>query len=109
MPVDLMFIRTKEGAMNRSGLLLVPCTTDDQLSEIMQMHRGHSAFIADPRVYGVEYEKPVQAYPEVAVFGTPLDPLCLLNPGRLRGRRRRERIMVDAASGEVRWTMLSRE
>ena len=106
--VHLEFIRTKEGAMNCSGLPLIRYTTDERLEEIMQIHRDHGVFIADPHVYIVEDGKQGQVNPDVVATKMRFDPLGLLNPGKLRGWGQREQIMADAASGKVRLTTLPR-
>jgi FAD/FMN-containing dehydrogenase len=54
VPMHLEFIRTKEGAMNCSGLQLVRFTTEQRLDQIMQLHREHGVYIANPHVYCVE-------------------------------------------------------
>ncbi|MFZ4651756.1 MAG: FAD-binding oxidoreductase [Rubrivivax sp.] len=99
--VHLEFIRTKEGAMNCSGLQLVRYTSDERLNEIMQIHRDHGVYIANPHVYIVEDGKQGQVNPDVVATKMRFDPLGLLNPGKLRGWDERERIMADAAAGRV--------
>ena len=39
--VHLEFIRTKEGAMNCSGLQLIRYSSDERLNQIMQIYREH--------------------------------------------------------------------
>lgn len=99
--VHLEFIRTKEGAMNCSGLQLVRYTTDARLNEIMQIHREHGVYIANPHVYIVEDGKQGQVNPDVVATKLRFDPLGLLNPGKLRGWDQREQIMADAAAGKL--------
>ena len=99
--VHLEFIRTKEGAMNCSGLQLVRYTTDERLNQIMQIHRDHGVYIANPHVYIVEDGKQGQVNPDVVATKMRFDPAGLLNPGKLRGWEMREQIMADAASGKV--------
>ncbi len=99
--VHLEFIRTKEGAMNCSGLQLVRYTTDARLNEIMQIHREHGVYIANPHVYIVEDGKQGQVNPDVVATKLRFDPLGLLNPGKLRGWEQREQIMADAAAGRL--------
>lgn len=106
--VHLEFIRTKEGAMNCSGLQLIRYTTDARLNEIMQIHRDHGVYIANPHVYIVEDGKQGQVNPDIVATKMRFDPLGLLNPGKLRGWGQREQIMADAASGKVRLTTLPR-
>ena len=104
--VHLEFIRTKEGAMNCSGLQLVRYSTDERLNEIMQIHRDHGVYIANPHVYIVEDGKQGQVNPDVVATKMRFDPLGLLNPGKLRGWAMREQIMADAAAGRVKLSTL---
>jgi hypothetical protein len=106
--VHLEFIRTKEGPMNCSGLQLIRYTTDERLNEIMQIHRDHGVFIANPHVYIVEDGKQGQVNPDIVATKLRFDPLGLLNPGKLRGWGQREQIMADAAVGKVRLATLPR-
>ncbi|MBN8491199.1 MAG: FAD-binding oxidoreductase [Burkholderiales bacterium] len=106
--VHLEFIRTKEGAMNCSGLQLVRYSTDERLNEIMQIHRDHGVYIANPHVYMVEDGKQGQVNPDVVATKMRFDPMGLLNPGKLRGWAQRDQIMADAASGKVSLTTLPR-
>jgi FAD/FMN-containing dehydrogenase len=106
--VHLEFIRTKEGAMNCSGLQLVRYTTDERLNEIMQIHRDHGVYIANPHVYIVEDGKQGQVNPDVVATKLRFDPQGLLNPGKLRGWDLREQVMADAAAGRVSLATLPR-
>jgi FAD/FMN-containing dehydrogenase len=106
--VHLEFIRTKEGAMNCSGLQLVRYRSDERLNQIMQLHREHGVYIANPHVYIVEDGKQGQVNPDVVATKMRFDPLGLLNPGKLRGWEQRESIMADVAAGRVSLTTLPR-
>jgi FAD/FMN-containing dehydrogenase len=106
--VHLEFIRTKEGAMNCSGLQLVRYRDDERLDEIMRIHRDHGVFIANPHVYIVEDGKQGQVNPDVVATKMRFDPAGLLNPGKLRGWEVREQIMADAAAGRVSLATLPR-
>jgi FAD/FMN-containing dehydrogenase len=97
----LEFIRTKEGAMTCSGLQLVRYRSDERLDEIMQIHREHGVYIANPHVYIVEDGKQGQVNPDVVATKARFDPLGLLNPGKLRGWAERDQILADAAAGRV--------
>lgn len=99
--VHLEFIRTKEGAMNCSGLQLIRYSTEARLNEIMQIHRDHGVYIANPHVFIVEDGKQGQVNPDVVAAKMRFDPAGLLNPGKLRGWDQREAIMADAASGRI--------
>jgi len=93
----LEFIRTKEGALNCSGLQLVRYATDERLNQVMQIHRDHGVAINNPHVYIVEDGKQGQVNPAVVAMKQRLDPAGLLNPGKLRGWDERERLAADAA------------
>jgi len=99
--VHLEFIRTKEGAMNCSGLQLVRYQSDERLNQVMQIHRDHGVYIANPHVYTVEDGKQGQVNPDVVATKMRFDPAGLLNPGKLRGWEQREQIMADVAAGKV--------
>ena len=99
--VHLEFIRTKEGAMNCSGLQLVRYQSDERLNQVMQIHRDHGVYIANPHVYIVEDGKQGQVNPDVVATKMRFDPAGLLNPGKLRGWEQREQIMADVAAGKV--------
>ncbi|MCW5613286.1 MAG: FAD-binding oxidoreductase [Rubrivivax sp.] len=106
--VHLEFIRTKEGAMNCSGLQLVRYRSDERLDEIMQIHRDHGVYIANPHVWMVEDGKQGQVNPDIVATKLRFDPQGLLNPGKLRGWAERDRIMADAAAGRVSLATLPR-
>ncbi len=97
----LEFIRTKEGAMTCSGLQLVRYRSDERLDEVMQIHREHGVYIANPHVWVVEDGKQGQVNPDVVATKMRFDPMGLLNPGKLRGWAERERIAADVAAGRV--------
>jgi hypothetical protein len=97
--VHLEFIRTKEGAMNCSGLQLVRYTSDERLAEIMQLHRDEGVYIANPHVFIVEDGKQGQVNPEVVAAKARFDPQGLLNPGKLRGWEQRHQLRADALAG----------
>jgi FAD/FMN-containing dehydrogenase len=106
--VHLEWIRTKEGAMNCSGLQLVRYSSEARLNEIMQIHRDAGVYIANPHVYVVEDGKQGQVNPDVVATKMRFDPAGLLNPGKLRGWEQRESIMADAAAGRVSLATLPR-
>ncbi len=108
MHTHLEFIRTKEGAMTCSGLQLVRYSSDARLNEVMQLHRDHGVYIANPHVYIVEDGKQGQVNPDIVAAKMRFDPMGLLNPGKLRGWEQRERIMADAAAGKVSLATLPR-
>ncbi len=99
--VHLEFIRSKEGAMNCSGLQLVRYASDERLNQVMQIHREHGVYIANPHVYIVEDGKQGQVNPDVVATKLRFDPAGLLNPGKLRGWEQRAQIMADVAAGKV--------
>jgi FAD/FMN-containing dehydrogenase len=106
--VHLEFIRTKEGAMTCSGLQLVRFSSEERLDRIMQIHREHGVYIANPHVYIVEDGKQGEVNPDVVATKQRFDPAGLLNPGKLRGWEQREQIMADVAAGKVSLATLPR-
>lgn len=106
--VHLEFIRTKEGEMTCSGLQMVRYSSDERLDAIMQIHRDHGVYIANPHVWRVEDGKQGQVNPDVVAAKLRLDPAGLLNPGKLRGWDQRDQIMADAAAGRVSLATLPR-
>ncbi|NBQ87383.1 MAG: FAD-binding oxidoreductase [Betaproteobacteria bacterium] len=83
--MHLEFLRTKEGAFNCSGLQLIRYSSEDRLNEIMQIYRDHGVQINNPHVYIVEDGKQNnQLDPAVLAMKQRLDPMGLLNPGKLR-------------------------
>ena len=108
VPVHLEFIRTKEGAMTCSGLQLVRYSSDERLNQIMQIHREHGVYIANPHVWRVEDGKQGQINADVVATKMRFDPAGLLNPGKLRGWEQREAVMADAAAGRISLSTLPR-
>ena len=96
--VHLEFIRTKEGAMNCSGLQLVRYSSDERLEQIMQLHRDHGVYIANPHVFIVEDGKQGKVNPDVVAMKRRFDPAGLLNPGKLRGWDERDRLGEGGAA-----------
>lgn len=83
--MHLEFLRTKDGAFNCSGLQLIRYSTEARLNGIMQIYRDHGVQINNPHVYVVEDGKQNnQLDPGVVAMKRRLDPLGLLNPGKLR-------------------------
>jgi FAD/FMN-containing dehydrogenase len=91
--VHLEFIRTKEGAMTCSGLQLVRYQNDERLNQVMQIHRDHGVYIANPHVYIVEDGKQGQVNADVVATKQRFDPAGLLNPGKLRGWEQRDQLL----------------
>jgi FAD/FMN-containing dehydrogenase len=84
VPTHVEFIRNKEGLMTCSGLQLIRYSTEARLNEIMQIHRDHGVYIANPHVYIVEDGKQGSVNPAVVATKARFDPAGLLNPGKLR-------------------------
>jgi FAD/FMN-containing dehydrogenase len=106
--VHLEFIRTKEGAMNCSGLQLVRYASDERLNQIMQIHREHGVYIANPHVYIVEDGKQGQVNPDVVAMKQRFDPAGLLNPGKLRGWDERDRLLAASDTAAAALATLPR-
>lgn len=82
--MHLEFLRTKEGALNCSGLQLIRYSTPERLNAIMQIYRDHGVQINNPHVYVVEDGKQNNLDPAVVRLKQRFDPQGLLNPGKLR-------------------------
>jgi len=83
--MHIEFIRTKEGAVNASGLQIVRFKDEKRLNEIMQIHRDHGVQINNPHVFTLEDGKSANYLnPKVLSAKDQLDPQGLLNPGKLR-------------------------
>ncbi len=83
--MHLEFLRTRDGAVNCSGLQLIRYRDDARLDEIMQIHRDHGVAINNPHVFIVEDGKQGTLDPAVLAMKERFDPQGLLNPGKLRG------------------------
>lgn len=99
--MHLEFIRTKEGAMTCSGLQMVRYQSDERLNEIMQIHRDHGVYIANPHVWRVEDGKQGSINRDVVATKQRFDPQGLLNPGKLRGWAVREQVLHAQPGEEV--------
>jgi len=81
----LEWIRNLEGALTCSGLQLIRYASDERLADVQQVYRDHGVSIANPHVFIVEDGKQGRINPDVVAMKQRLDPLGLLNPGKLRG------------------------
>lgn len=80
------FIRGMDGQVTCSALQIVKFTTEERLQEIMQIYRDNGVRINDPHVFVVEDGKAGGTLsPAVIDTKKRLDPLGLLNPGKVRG------------------------
>jgi len=80
----LEFIRFA-GKVTSSALPVVRYTTADRLDEIIRLHEANEVFVANPHVYTVEdgsRYKRVDA--DQLGFKHEIDPMGLLNPGKMR-------------------------
>ena len=83
--MHIEFIRNVAGLMTCSGLQLVRFSTEERLSEIIDIHRAHNVHINNPHVNIVEDGKAGGPLPpEVIEVKKRFDPMGLLNPGKLR-------------------------
>ena len=74
-----------EGALTNSALQVVRYTTPARLHEIMAYHEAHGVLIANPHVVTVEDGSRHKRVPGDQVsFKHEVDPLGLLNPGKMR-------------------------
>ena len=88
----LEWIRNLEGALTCSALQLIRYSSDERLNEIQQTYRDHGVSIANPHAFIVEDGKQGRINPDVVAMKQRLDPLGLLNPGKLRGWAVREQL-----------------
>jgi len=82
--IHLEFLRSGDKAVP-AGLQLVRYTTEARLNEIISNHEAQGAFIANPHVYTIEDGGNKQIDPHRVAFKRQVDPLGLLNPGKMRG------------------------
>jgi FAD/FMN-containing dehydrogenase len=79
------FIRNLQGEVTCTALQIVRFSTEQRLQELMQIHREHGVRINDPHVFVVEDGKAGGELPApVLAAKRRLDPLGLLNPGKVR-------------------------
>ena len=83
--MHLEFLRNAAGALTCSGLQIVRYSTEERLNEIMQIHRDHGVRINNPHAFVVEDGKQGQVNAAAVRMKERLDPMGLLNPGKLRG------------------------
>lgn len=80
----LEFIRF-EGALTCSGLPVVRYTTAERLNEIIALHEANGVLVANPHVVTVEDGSRHKRVPGDQVsFKAEVDPMGLLNPGKMR-------------------------
>jgi FAD/FMN-containing dehydrogenase len=92
----LEWIRNLDGALTCSGLQLIRYSGDERLNAIQQTYRDHGVSIANPHVFIVEDGKQGRINPDVVAMKQRLDPLGLLNPGKLRGWAVRDQLVLPA-------------
>jgi FAD/FMN-containing dehydrogenase len=73
------------GLPTASGLPLIKYTTDERLNEIMEIHRRHGVFVADPHIWMLEDSAGYKsADADLMGFKREVDPLGICNPGKMR-------------------------
>jgi FAD/FMN-containing dehydrogenase len=73
------------GQQAASGLHLIKYTTDERLNEIMEIHRSHGIFIADPHIWMLEDSAGYKsADADLISFKREVDPHGICNPGKMR-------------------------
>jgi FAD/FMN-containing dehydrogenase len=73
------------GQVTAYGLDLIKYTTDERLNEIMETHRRHDVFIADPHIWMLEDSAGYKsADADLMGFKREVDPLGICNPGKMR-------------------------
>jgi hypothetical protein len=87
--------------MTCSGLQLVRFSSEERRDQVMQIRREHGVCTADPPVCIVEDGQQDEVKADVVATRMRFDPAGLLEPGQLRGRGQRGRILADVAAGRV--------
>lgn len=82
--MHLEFLRD-DHSVTCSGIQLVRYTTKERLDEIIEYHRAHGVHIANPHTYIIEDGNRRFVDPRQVSAKRRMDPLGLLNPGKLRG------------------------
>jgi hypothetical protein len=73
------------GQQAASGLHLIKYTTDERLNEIMEIHRSHGIFVADPHIWMLEDSAGYKsADADLMSFKREVDPYGICNPGKMR-------------------------
>jgi len=73
------------GQQVASGLHMIKYTTDERLNDIMEIHRGHGIFIADPHIWMLEDSAGYKsADADLISFKREVDPYGICNPGKMR-------------------------
>ena len=73
------------GRVTCSALPIVRYTTEERLNEIIALHEQNGVFIANPHVYTLEDgSRHKKADADQLGFKHAVDPMGLLNPGKMR-------------------------
>ena len=73
------------GCRQARACRLIKYTTDERLNEIMEIHRRHGVFIADPHIWMLEDSAGYKsADADLVGFKREVDPLGICNPGKMR-------------------------
>lgn len=84
LPMHLEFLRVG-GALTCAGLQIVRFTTEDRLAEIIRIHEQNGVSISNPHVYTIENGSGHKRLPVNQMgFKHEVDPLGILNPGKMR-------------------------
>ncbi|MGI4747257.1 MAG: FAD-binding oxidoreductase [Janthinobacterium lividum] len=84
LPMHLEFLRVG-GALTCAGLQIVRFTTEERLAEIIRIHEQNGVSIANPHVYTIEDGSGHKRLPGNQLgFKHEVDPLGILNPGKMR-------------------------
>jgi FAD/FMN-containing dehydrogenase len=79
------FLRTTTGELTCSALQLVRYTTPERLNALMDLYRANGVRINNPHTHWLEDGKAGgELPPEVVAMKHRMDPLGLLNPGKMR-------------------------
>jgi FAD/FMN-containing dehydrogenase len=84
LPMHLEFLRMGDG-MRCRGMQIVRFTTEARLAEIIRIHEENGVLVANPHAYTIEDgDGPKQRSDNQRRFKHEVDPLGLLNPGKMR-------------------------
>jgi len=84
VPMHVELVRW-QGRVAYAGLQLVRYTTRERLYEIVRYHEEHGVTVFDPHTHVIEDGGMKVVDPQQLDFKRQVDPLGLMNPGKMRG------------------------
>ncbi|KQP08535.1 FAD-binding oxidoreductase [Pseudorhodoferax sp. Leaf265] len=99
--LHLEFIRTADGQSTCTALPLVRFTTEERLNEIMAMHRAAGVRVNNPHTFVIEEGKQGGNLSAAQLdMKRRLDPLGLLNPGKMRAWPQRGAMVISSTPAQ---------